>query len=55
VPIAGSLGATAMVGEPTVLKAEVTAMNGVFENTIKIFLKILFFFCFYILILKKIN
>jgi hypothetical protein len=55
VTIAGRVGATAMVGEATVLKGVVTAMKGVYGNMVKIFLKFLIFFVLnnflYILIL----
>ena len=53
--IVGRVGATAMVGEVTVLKGVVTAMKGVYGNMVKIFLKFLIFFVLnnflYILIL----
>ena len=60
--IAGRVGATAMVGEATVLKGVVTAMKGVHGNMVKIFFKFLIFFVlnnflyilifFYVLMLK---
>ena len=53
--IVGRVGATAMVGEATVLKGVVTAMKGVHGNMVKMFLKFLIFFVLnnflYILIL----
>jgi hypothetical protein len=44
VTIVGRVGATAIVGEATVLKGVVTAMKGVYGNMVKIFLKFLIFF-----------